>query len=258
MGWTPTRYHVAALQAALESARERQAQAGRCGRPPIVAGLRRLCRRPEAAIRASASPTSIRRCGRRRRRRWRRCSTAANAPSLSDYVRNMGWMHPIYGQLREALADHKYSDDHQRQLARAQPAAGARASGGQAALRAGQCGAAAALHVRGRQAGRLDGRRRRQAQISDADARRLHPLCRAQPLLVCAVRTSPASDVAPICGEVRPQISRRAMGYEVVSDWSPNPTVIDPKTIDWKARRRRQGRDHHPPEARARRISWAG
>jgi len=23
-------------------------------------------------------------------------------------------------------------------------------------------------------------------------------------------------------------------GYEVVSDWTPNPTIIDPKTIDWK------------------------
>ena len=24
------------------------------------------------------------------------------------------------------------------------------------------------------------------------------------------------------------------MGYEVVSDWTPNPKIIDPKTIDWK------------------------
>jgi murein L,D-transpeptidase YcbB/YkuD len=24
------------------------------------------------------------------------------------------------------------------------------------------------------------------------------------------------------------------MGYEVVDDWTPNPTIIDPKTIDWK------------------------
>jgi murein L,D-transpeptidase YcbB/YkuD len=24
------------------------------------------------------------------------------------------------------------------------------------------------------------------------------------------------------------------MGYEVVSDWTKNPTIIDPKTIDWK------------------------
>jgi murein L,D-transpeptidase YcbB/YkuD len=41
---------------------------------------------------------------------------AAAAPSLSDYVTGMGWMHPIYGELREAIADHKYSDDHQREI----------------------------------------------------------------------------------------------------------------------------------------------
>ena len=28
----------------------------------------------------------------------------------------MGWMHPIYGQLRQALADHNYADDQQREL----------------------------------------------------------------------------------------------------------------------------------------------
>ena len=41
---------------------------------------------------------------------------AAAAPSLSQYVRDMGWMHPYYGELREALSAHKYSDDHQRDI----------------------------------------------------------------------------------------------------------------------------------------------
>ena len=41
---------------------------------------------------------------------------AAASKSLSDYVRTMGWMHPYYGQLRQALANHQYADDHQRQL----------------------------------------------------------------------------------------------------------------------------------------------
>ena len=40
---------------------------------------------------------------------------AAAAPSLSDYVQNIGWMHPFYGELRKALAEHKYSDDHAHQ-----------------------------------------------------------------------------------------------------------------------------------------------
>ena len=41
---------------------------------------------------------------------------AANAPSLSAYVRNLGWMNPIYGELRNALANHTYASDHERQL----------------------------------------------------------------------------------------------------------------------------------------------
>jgi L,D-transpeptidase YcbB len=39
---------------------------------------------------------------------------AANSPSLSNYVGTMGWMHPLYGQLRQALTEHKYSDDESR------------------------------------------------------------------------------------------------------------------------------------------------
>ncbi|HYX45956.1 MAG TPA: L,D-transpeptidase family protein [Sphingomicrobium sp.] len=41
---------------------------------------------------------------------------AAAASSLPDYVANLGWMHPFYGELRDAIAQHKYSDDHQREI----------------------------------------------------------------------------------------------------------------------------------------------
>jgi murein L,D-transpeptidase YcbB/YkuD len=41
---------------------------------------------------------------------------AAAAPSLSDYVAKLGWMHPFYGELRDALLEHKYSDDRQREI----------------------------------------------------------------------------------------------------------------------------------------------
>jgi murein L,D-transpeptidase YcbB/YkuD len=40
---------------------------------------------------------------------------AANASSLAEYVDAMGWMHPLYAQLREALTEHKYSDEETRQ-----------------------------------------------------------------------------------------------------------------------------------------------
>jgi murein L,D-transpeptidase YcbB/YkuD len=41
---------------------------------------------------------------------------AAAVPSLADYIRNMGWMHPYYAQLRQALANQQFADEHQRQL----------------------------------------------------------------------------------------------------------------------------------------------
>jgi L,D-transpeptidase YcbB len=39
---------------------------------------------------------------------------AASAPSLSEYLTGYGWMHPFYGELRDAIAQHKYSDEKQR------------------------------------------------------------------------------------------------------------------------------------------------
>ena len=39
---------------------------------------------------------------------------AASAPSLSEYLTSYGWMHPFYGELRDAIVQHKYSDEKQR------------------------------------------------------------------------------------------------------------------------------------------------
>ena len=41
---------------------------------------------------------------------------AAKAPSLEAYVRDMGWMNPVYGQLRRALQSKSYGSDHEREL----------------------------------------------------------------------------------------------------------------------------------------------
>ena len=37
-------------------------------------------------------------------------TAAAHAPSLGDYVRQMGWMNPIYAKLRQAIASRIYSN----------------------------------------------------------------------------------------------------------------------------------------------------
>ena len=41
---------------------------------------------------------------------------AATAPSLDDYVANIGWMNPIYGRLRQALASRIYTNPREAQL----------------------------------------------------------------------------------------------------------------------------------------------
>jgi murein L,D-transpeptidase YcbB/YkuD len=41
---------------------------------------------------------------------------AATAPSLADYIQQLGWMNPIYGQLRQALAGRVYLNAYQQRL----------------------------------------------------------------------------------------------------------------------------------------------
>ena len=43
-------------------------------------------------------------------------SAAAHAPSLADYVQNMGWMNPIYAKLRAAIASRLYGNEAQRRI----------------------------------------------------------------------------------------------------------------------------------------------
>ena len=90
-------------------------------------------------------------------------TAAAQAPSLADYVQQMGWMNPIYAKLRQAIASRMYRKPAQYRLLAAQPGAGAGASRGRRPLRHRQSAGGAALHVRERSGGGLDARRRRAA-----------------------------------------------------------------------------------------------
>jgi murein L,D-transpeptidase YcbB/YkuD len=89
---------------------------------------------------------------------------AAKAPSLESYIRTLGWMNPLYGQLRQALVNHRFAS--------------------------------------------------------------LNPYWYVPPDL--------ASE------RIAPNVLKRGMkyldelGYEVMSDWTPNAAIIDPKTVDWK------------------------
>ena len=115
-GLSPARYRVSDLQAAIQDARTRDKRkliqrADEALSEAFAAYVADLRRDPGVGITwvdpqlrpAPPSPLAA-------------LLGAANAPSLSGYVADMGWMHPFYGDLRQALTQHKYGDDHERQV----------------------------------------------------------------------------------------------------------------------------------------------
>jgi murein L,D-transpeptidase YcbB/YkuD len=157
---------------------------------------------------------------------------ASAAPSLSAYVANMGWMHPFYGELRHAIADHRYSDDQQREIL--------------------------ALNLK-------------RARILPAGKQRYVLVNAAQQRLFMYEDGKPVDSMVVVVGKTKyptPMLAayiRYAalnpywyvpsdlawddvgqfvvkdptyfdrMGYEEVSDWSRDAKVLDPTTIDWQA-----------------------
>jgi murein L,D-transpeptidase YcbB/YkuD len=162
-------------------------------------------------------------------------ATAAAAPSLDAYVKDMGWMNPVYAQLRKALASGSFQDQKQRDLltinmarARILPAGPGRyvlVNPAEQRLYMYQDGKAVdSMKV-------VVGQQREDRNtpmfatyVYNAD---LNPYWSVPPDLV-------GDDVAI-------HVLKQGLGYlktsgfQVLSDWSDNATVVDPTTIDWKA-----------------------
>jgi murein L,D-transpeptidase YcbB/YkuD len=160
---------------------------------------------------------------------------AAAAPSLNDFVQQLGWMNPIYGQLRQALASRIYMNEYQRRLlalnmerARALPSG----VGRYVVVNA----PAARLYMY------------ENGQVVDSMrvvAGRPDPIAQT-PMMNAFIRyvalnpywNSPADITAKrlaptILKEGRAYFTKR--GYELLSDWSDHARVIDPMSIDWRA-----------------------
>ncbi|MFL6764391.1 MAG: L,D-transpeptidase family protein [Sphingomicrobium sp.] len=158
--------------------------------------------------------------------------TAASAPSLSNYVRMMGWMHPIYAELREALANHIYSTDQQRQL----------------------------IELNLQRARVLPAGKHRYVLVNAAQ-QRLYMYEGGKPvdsmvvvvgkpkwptpMLAAYIRYAalnpywyvPSDLAGEDVGQYVIKFGLKYLddyGYEVVSDWTKDPMIIDPKTVDWK------------------------
>jgi murein L,D-transpeptidase YcbB/YkuD len=231
-GLDPDKYHVAELQKALQSAwggkRKLVAQADQQLSDAFVAYVRDLKRDPGLGIiyvdrdlrPASPSPMAA-------------LLSAAAAPSLSQYVQQMAWMNPIYGQLRRALANHTYASDHERQLltvnlerARSLP------SGPQRYVLVNAAQQRLYAFDNGRQVDTMRvvvGKPKYPTPMMSAYIRfaSLNPYWYVPPDLAAE--------------RIAPNVLKRGLryldelGYQVLSDWAPDAQIIDPATIDWQA-----------------------
>ncbi len=162
-------------------------------------------------------------------------SAAARAPSLSDYVQNMGWMNPIYAKLRAAIASRIYRTDSERRVlelnlerARALP------SGNDRYVIINPPAARLYMYENGQVvdsmrvvAGRPDPIAQTPMMVAFIRYVALNPYWNSPPDIT-AKRLAPT-----ILKEGRAYFRNR--GYELLSDWSDHPRVLDPMSIDWRA-----------------------
>jgi murein L,D-transpeptidase YcbB/YkuD len=162
-------------------------------------------------------------------------SQAAHAPSLSEYVQQMGWMNPIYARLRQAIASRLFRNDAERRLltvnlerARALP------SGTGRYVIVNPPAARLYMYENGQVvdsmrvvAGRTDAIA--QTPMMNAFIRyiALNPYWNSPPDIT-------SRKLAPtILKEGRAYFTKR--GYDVVDHFGPDAHVLNPMSVDWKA-----------------------
>jgi murein L,D-transpeptidase YcbB/YkuD len=157
---------------------------------------------------------------------------AAMAPSLETYVRTMMWMNPIYSELRQALVDRRYASDHERELLELNLT---RARG----LPAGK-GRFVMVNAAEQRLYMWEDRKPVDSMVVVVGKPK-YPT----PLMAAFIRfasLNPYWYVPPDLATERiaPNVLKRGMkylddlGYEVMSDWTRDATLVDPKTVDWK------------------------
>jgi len=158
---------------------------------------------------------------------------AARASSLQRFVADMGWMNPVYGELRRALANGQYSDENQKRRleinlsrARALPAREDRYI---------------VVNTAAQRLYMYEG-----GQVADSMRVVVGQQKYATPMFASYVRyaaLNPYWNVPPdLVGEdVGIYVKKyglgylKSRGYEVLSDWSDTAVPLDPATIDWDA-----------------------
>ena len=159
---------------------------------------------------------------------------ASRAPSLSEYVGQMGWMNPIYARLRQALASRIYRNDAERRLLTANLERARALPGGTGRYVIVNPPAARLYMYENGQvvdsmrvvAGRPDAIA--QTPMMNAYIRyiALNPYWNSPPDIT-ARRLAPK-----VIAGGRKYLNEK--GYELMSDWSENARVLDPMSVNWK------------------------
>jgi murein L,D-transpeptidase YcbB/YkuD len=160
---------------------------------------------------------------------------AASAGRLAQYVERMGWMNPVYAQLRQALAGRRYMNDAQRrQLSVNLERARALPSGNQRYVIVNPAAQRLYMYENGQVvdymrvvAGRPDPIAQTPMMSAYIRYTALNPYWNS-PADITARRLAPT-----ILKEGRAYFRNR--GYELLSDWSDHARVLDPMSIDWRA-----------------------
>ena len=229
-GLDPQKYHVAEIRAALDEARTGKRKAVlRADRllsdafTAYVADLRRDSNVGITYVDPQLRPTVPSPLA--------ALIQAANAPSLAGYVGAMGWMHPLYAQLRAALTEHKYSDEETRQrLALNLERVRALPAGNQRYILVNAAQQRLYMYEGGKP---VD-------SMVVVVGKPKYPT----PMLAAYIRyaaLNPYWYVPPDLAwdDVGQFVKKQGfgyfekMGYQQVSDWSKNPQVLDATKIDW-------------------------
>lgn len=158
-------------------------------------------------------------------------ASASTAPDVAAYMRNMGWMHPYYAQLRRQLTD-----------ARPDPATASLVSKNMARVRSLPAGGRYVLvNVAAQRLFMIDNN-----QTVDMMRVVVGKPVYPTPMMAAYIRYTSLrpywnvpSDLA--AERIVPNVIKggapylRQKGYQVLSDWSDKAKVISPASVDWQA-----------------------
>lgn len=157
---------------------------------------------------------------------------AASTPSLPRFVSAMGWMHPYYADLRRALASRRY-EGAQEQLLRFNLERARSLPGGR--------GRTVVVNAAQQRLFMME-----DGQVVDSMRVVVGKAAQQTPMMAALIRFTSlnpywnvppdlaAERIAPGVVKQGPAYLRRR-GYQVLSDWSDSPRVVNPATIDWEA-----------------------